>query len=45
MNYCKSCDIAYEENYCPLCEANSEIEELKRNLNEAQEKIAELEEK
>jgi len=32
MDYCGSCDIAYEGRNCPLCEAIEEIEELKKEI-------------
>ena len=32
MNYCSSCDIAYEEKNCPLCVAKDEIQELKTEI-------------
>ncbi len=32
MDYCNNCDIAYEERYCPLCEANKEIKRLEEEI-------------
>jgi len=32
MNYCNSCDIVHEKRDCPLCEAKTEIEELKKEI-------------
>ena len=29
---CRHDKICYEENYCPLCEANKKVEELKREV-------------
>lgn len=39
MNYCNGCDIAFESKYCPLCEANDQIGELKKSLKEAEDEI------
>lgn len=32
MQYCQCCDIAHEENSCPLCAANERIKELEEAL-------------
>ena len=32
MDYCGSCDIAYEGRNCPLCEAKSEIRTLEERI-------------
>jgi len=37
MNYCNSCDIAFEERSCPLCEANEKIEELAEEIKRLEE--------
>lgn len=34
MSYCDSCDITYEEKYCPLCAAREEIIRLTKELEE-----------
>ncbi len=39
MNYCKDCDIAYEEKDCPLCEAKKEIEELEKQIDDLNNQI------
>lgn len=32
MYYCDNCDIAHEDRYCPLCEANAEIKNLVKRI-------------
>jgi len=32
MDYCGSCDIAYEGRDCPLCEAKKEIKSLEQEI-------------
>ena len=31
MDLCNRCDIVYDENRCPLCEAKEEIKQLQRD--------------
>ena len=45
MNYCNTCDIAYEKMSCPLCVAEEKIEELSKNVEELEQKVEELENK
>lgn len=42
MYHCNTCDIAHEERYCPLCEANGKIEELEENIEKLEGEIEEL---
>lgn len=39
MYLCIPCDIAHEEKYCPLCNANEKIEELENKIEELKEEI------
>jgi hypothetical protein len=39
MNYCGSCDIAYECRDCPLCEANKEIKSLEKRVEELEDQL------
>jgi anaerobic ribonucleoside-triphosphate reductase len=39
INYCNSCDIAFEERDCPLCEANKTIEELRKEIDSLNEQL------
>lgn len=45
MNYCRNCDIAYEERTCPLCDAKIENDVLVDENEKLQEEIEELKEK
>lgn len=44
MDLCTTCDIAFEERDCPLCEAKSKIEELENKIIDKDEEIEELKE-
>lgn len=43
MEYCRNCDIVYDESRCPLCEAENTIRELTSEIDELNKKIEENE--
>lgn len=45
MKYCDSCDICYEEMYCPLCDEKEVVAKDKKVIGLLEEKITALEEK
>lgn len=43
MEVCYNHDIAYEGRSCPMCEMEDELEEVKKELDNADKRIDELE--
>ena len=43
MNYCNKCEIAYDERFCPLCEAKEKIKRLEKYNEELFNRVEELE--
>lgn len=39
MEFCHKCSIVHEDRNCPLCEANSEIESLEKQIEELKEEL------
>ena len=42
MILCSYCDIVYQVPYCPLCEANDEVNKLEATIDAQENEIAEL---